>query len=127
MILDGAAFRALVSVGDAGAVGGGADLRVCRLVFDPDEDLFGPISDLSSFGHSVAATTRHQRGMTDAQHSHQRARELVASGDVEVVEMTDAEFRLARVVSFEAKAFKPLGIASAAAATIAIARSRSWT
>lgn len=127
MIFDTAAFRFVVRQPTPVLPhGGAAGLHVCRAVFDPDDDLSGGEESLSAIGRSIAAGMR--RGVTtDAHGQLTRARALVADGPVQLVEMDDADLRLWSAVTAEANKSLPVGLSSAAAATIAIARRRSWT
>ena len=127
MILDTSAFRRLVRQPDVpvAALDGG-ELHVCRLVFDPDEDIFGLETALSAIGRSVASGMRRAGAVSDPQGQLQRARALISDGTVTLVEMTGQELRLWSVVKREASEATPLGVSAAAAGVIAIARCRSW-
>jgi hypothetical protein len=128
VILDTAAFRSMVrDPGGSNAHADGPKLHICRHVFDPDEDLFGPMSDLSALGRSIAMGMRYGRGARDAHGQLSQARALIADGVVDLVEMTAAELQLWCEIERESRSVLPLGLTHGAAATIAVARERSWT
>lgn len=124
MIFDGSAFRLLLSGAFQPADG---PLRVCSMVFDPNEDLYNsPSVALSCVGRSLAASLRGGAGTPDAADALSLARRLTSDGRVDVVDPTDEEMSTTRLVFREAKRRRLLGIATAAAATVAIARHRRW-
>jgi hypothetical protein len=124
MIFDGSAFRLLLSRAFQPAA---RPVRVCSMVFDPNEDLYNsPFVALSSVGRSLAASLRGGAGTPDAADALSLAKRLTSDGTVDVVDPTDEEMLTSRLVSLEAKQRRPLGIATAAAVTVAIARHRHF-